>query len=121
MPWPKPTVITVVSRQLAADWNCGAIAPGSSMGERSNIPIIFEPGALTLGADIHRDMRGAEVRGVGDHLRQIQPAVLALEIGDRDNGRYGSAATASNSSQMCTMPPSSAIDAVCNLNVLPGS
>ena len=42
----------------------------------------FQPGALALAADGIGNVRRPQVGGIGENLRQIEPTVLALKVGD---------------------------------------
>ena len=49
--------------------------------EHAHVP---HPGPLALPADDAGDAGGAQVGGIGEHFRESQGAVLALEIGNRE-------------------------------------
>ena len=122
MPWPKPMVSVAISFQLVAGGASGSAGLGQlDPAGACNMPIFSSQARCALGADGLGHMRRADVGRIGEDLRHIQPAVLALEIVDGEAADLDRARWRRTRSRYCTTPLSSAIEAVCSLNVLPGS
>ena len=101
----------MVERSVQRAGSSGAVAPPrtSSTGEASSRPIRLEERLLPRGAEHHADVRGADVRGLHQHVLDGQPRAVVVEVADGEAAR--SASATSMSTRVCgeTRPASSAV------------